>query len=72
MIQVTRACNSVGCEEEETPEDKAQVRNTAWAIQHFLPAYSQYKQNLPGSFCLHVLPIMIRVVMVLCVKNMLI
>lgn len=47
---------SVGCRKEETPEDKTQgamqARCSAWANQHFLPAYSQYKYHLPGSFCL--------------------
>lgn len=67
--------DSVGCEEGEAPRDKArgavQVRRTAWAIQHFLPACSQYKHNLPGSFC-SVLPIVIRVTVVLDGENMLI
>lgn len=66
----------MGCRKEETPEDKTQgtvqVTSSAWANQHFLPAYSQYKYNLSGSFCLRIFPMMIRVMTVWCMKNMLI
>lgn len=67
---------SACCWKEEAPKDKkqgaVQVLSNAWANQHFLPAYSQYKYNLPGSFCLCIFPIMIRVVMEWYMENMLI